>query len=65
MHSAMALAMGASGPVARGEGVTFWTIPLLVVFLFVQNRVDARDPKLADSPTHAAPSLPFDEGYDV
>lgn len=64
VESVAAVASQAGAPVARGVRWTFWTLPLLLVFLLVQNRIDRRDPKLAESPSYAVPSLPFDEGYD-
>lgn len=54
----------ASGPVASGLRWTFWSLPPLLLFLLVQNRIDRRDPKLAHAPAAALPTLPFDDGYD-
>lgn len=49
--------------VARAVGWTFWTLPVIILFLLVQNRIDRRDPKLADAPSEAVPGLGFDDGY--
>ena len=48
-----AVAVGA----ASGIGVS--VLPLLIIFLLVQRRLDARDPKLALAPAHAEPDLGY------
>lgn len=53
-----------AAPVAKGLAWSAWTLPLLLLFLLLQNSIDARDPKLAQAPAYADPSLPFDEQYD-
>ena len=44
------------------ERAAFPLLLLVAMFLFVllQNRLDARDPKLALAPIHATPDLPFE-----
>lgn len=51
----------AATSVARAVGWSFWTGPVIVLFLLVQNRIDARDPKLAEAPAEAVPGLLFDD----
>lgn len=53
----------AAGAVTRAVGWTFWSAPMVLLFLLVQNRIDARDPKLAEAPAQAVPGLAFDETY--
>lgn len=55
----------AAGAVTRAVGWTFWSAPIILLFLLVQNRIDARDPKLAEAPAQAVPGLAFDERYDA
>lgn len=51
-------------PVAEGLWWASWSLPLLLLFLLVQNRIDSRDPKLAEAPAHHTPLLAFDESYE-
>lgn len=48
-------------PAAKGAGYSLFALPLLILFLLVQKRIDAQDPKLALAPSYADPDLAFDE----
>jgi hypothetical protein len=45
--------------VGAASGIGAAVLPLLIVFLLVQRRLDARDPKLALAPAHAEPDLAY------
>jgi hypothetical protein len=48
-----------AAPAAKGASYGLGTLPLLFLFLLVQDRIDRRDPKLAKAPTYADPDLTF------
>lgn len=53
----------AAGPaVVKGARIPLYLLPLVLVYLLIQNEIDRRDPKLALAPAYADPDLPFD--YD-
>lgn len=51
----------AAAPVVRGTAVGLAALPVVLMFLLVQSRIDRRDPKLALAPAHSDPDLSFDE----
>lgn len=65
VKEAAAVVQQAAAPVAKGVAWGVWSLPLLLLFLVLQNSIDARDPKLAEAPSYADMSLPFDDSYDV
>ncbi len=52
-----------AAPVAKGVAWSAGTLPVLLLFLALQNKIDGRDPKLAQAPVFADPNLPFDDTY--
>jgi hypothetical protein len=55
----------AAAPIVAATAFTFAVLPFILVFLLVQRRIDANDPKLAAAPVFAHPGLPFsDVGND-
>lgn len=63
VEGARELANAAAAPVAKGVAFGAWSLPALLGFLLLQNYFDRRDPKLAQAPVFASPSLPFDDTY--
>jgi hypothetical protein len=50
-----------AGPaVIKGARIPLYLLPLVLLFLLIQNEIDRRDPKLALAPAYADPQLPFD-----
>jgi hypothetical protein len=52
----------AAPAVFKGARIPLYLLPLVLLFLLIQNEIDRRDPKLALAPAYADPDLPFD--YD-
>lgn len=52
----------AAPAVVQGARIPLYLLPLVLLFLLIQNEIDRRDPKLALAPAYADPDLPFD--YD-
>lgn len=44
---------------AEGAAFPLLLVILVVLFLIIQNRIDRRDPKLAQAPVHAGEELEF------
>ena len=49
-------------PTAKGISWTLFVTPIPLLFLFLQHRIDRRDPKLALAPVYRDETLPFDDG---
>lgn len=56
----MPVAADAASPTAKGTAAGLATLPVVVLFLLLQRRIDRRDPKLALAPRLAEPDLAFD-----
>jgi hypothetical protein len=52
----------AAPAVIGGARLPLYLLPVVLLFLLIQNEIDRRDPKLALAPAYADPDLPFD--YD-
>jgi hypothetical protein len=48
-----------SKPVAEGAALGLGTLPFIILFLLIQDRIDRGDPKLAKAPSYAEPDLGF------